>query len=370
MRRYVDYLTLGQPSTRTGSWAWNRGSGELFWSREHFQIFGLDPNRTNVSYQMFFRMVHPNERARLKQEFESAVRARRDFDHEYRIVRPDRCVVRIHSRGRPVFGKRGDLAEYVGTVVDVSERRHREDWLGSMQAELALGSRAITLGKLVASIAHEVNQPLAALAANASASLRWLQWEEPRIDKARQALLRIVRDANRASEIIARTRTLVRKADAQRSPLSLNSTVREVFAFLRTELRRHDITIRTNLAQSLPLVRADRLQMQQVMLNLVMNAIEAMSSVAPRRRLLTIVTKAQAMDVTVSVRDRGIGLDEETLERIFEPFHSTKPQGMGIGLWISRSIVEAHGGSLQAVRNKGRGATFQFRLPSAGVDEG
>ncbi len=367
MRRYVTYLALGQQLTRTGSWSWNRYSGEIFWSREHFRIFGLDPSRANVSCHLFLRMVHPKERAQVKDEFESAVRAGRDFDYEYRIIRPDRCVAHIHSRGRPVFGKRGDLAQYVGTVVDVSERRYGEDWLGSMQAELARASRAVTLGQLVASIAHEVNQPLAALVANASASLRWLDWKEPRIDKARQALARIIRDGNRASEIIARTRTLVRKADAQRSPLNLSSTVREVSAFLRPELRRHNITLRTNLAENLPLVNADRLQMQQVLLNLLMNAIDALCSVSPRRRVLTVVTRSDAADVAVSVRDRGVGLDGRMLERIFEPFYSTKPQGMGIGLSISRSIIEAHGGTLGAMPNKGWGATFQFRVPAAGL---
>jgi signal transduction histidine kinase len=368
LRRYVDYLTLGQQLTRTGSWAWNYSSGELFWSREHFRIFGLDPDDTNVSYDLLFQMIHPKERARVKREFHSAVKAKRDFDDEYRIVRPDGFIVRIHSRGRPLFGKRGDLIEYVGTVVDVTERRDGEDSLGRMQAELARTSRAITLGQLMASIAHEVNQPLAALVANANASLRWLQWKEPRIDKARQALVRIVRDGNRASEIIARSRALVRKTDAQRSPVSLNLTVQEVLTFLRTELHRHNVMTQTHLAEPLPPVSADRVQMQQVLLNLVMNAIEAMSSVSSRRRLLTVVTTAEGGDVVVAVKDRGTGFDEHTLERIFEPFYSNKPQGMGIGLAISRSIIDAHGGSLRAARNEGAGATFEFRLPVAGVE--
>jgi PAS domain S-box-containing protein len=372
LRRYVDYLTLGQQLTRTGSWAWNRSSGQLFWSREHFRIFGLDPNHTTVSDRLLFGMIHPKERARVKQAFEAALQTKRDFEEEYRIIRPDRSVVHIQTRGRPVFGKRGDVTKYVGTVVDVTERRDGEDSLGSMQSELARASRAITLGQLMASIAHEVNQPLTALIANANASLRWLNRKEPRIDKTRQALARIVSDGNRASEIITRIRGLIRKTDAKRSPLDLNSTVREVLALLRTELRRQNIMVRTNLAENLPLVSADRVQMQQVLLNLVMNAIEAMSSVSLRRRQLTLVTAAEMSsgvpaEIVVSVKDRGIGFHERVLERMFEPFYSNKPHGMGIGLAISRSIAEAHGGSLQAVPIKGWGAMFQFRMPVPGV---
>jgi PAS domain S-box-containing protein len=367
LRRYLDYLTLGQQITRTGSWAWNCSSGDLFWSREHFRIFGLNPTRTKVSDQLFYRMVHPEERAHVEQEFQEAVRAVRDYECEYRITRPDGVVTHIYSRAYPVFGKLGELTEYVGTVADITERRHGEESRDAMQAELARASRAITLGQLMASIAHEVNQPLAALVANSNAALRWLAWEEPQIDKARQALARIVRDGNRASEIIARIRALVSKTGAHRSPLNLNSVVHEVIVLLKTELRRNNITVQTDLADRLPPIRGDRVQMQQVLLNLIINAIEAMGAVVTRPRSLAITTAADAAGVALSVADCGIGLDERALERIFEPFYSNKPQGMGIGLAISRSIVEAHGGRLWAIRNAEVGATFQFRLPFSGA---
>ncbi len=367
LRRYVDYLAPGSQITRTGSWAWSRSSGELFWSREQFRIFGLDPTSTNVSYGLFFQMVHPEERAHVEQDFQEAVRCQRDFEGEYRIVRPDGGVVHIHSRAYPVFGKPGELTEYVGTVADITERKHREESLGGMQAELARASRAITLGQLMASIAHEVNQPLAALVANANAALRWLAWKGPQIEKAREALERIVRDGNRASEIIARIRGLVRRSDAQRDPLSLNSVIHEVTALLKPELRQNNIIVRTNLAEPLPPIRGDRVQIQQVLLNLIMNAIEAMSGVVTRPRLLTIATAADVTGVSVAVEDGGIGIEEHALERIFEPFYSNKPQGMGIGLAISRSIIEAHGGRLWAV-SKTPGASLRFRLPAAAVD--
>jgi len=348
----------------------NPSSGELFWSREHFRIFGVCPLRTEVTYELFFGMVHPEERVQVERQFLGAVRAGRDVDLEYRIVCHDGEVKYVHSRAHPVFGASGELTEYVGTVEDITERRHGEESLSTMQAELARATRAITLGQLMASIAHEVNQPLAALVANAAAGLRWLAGEKPRLRHARQALTRIVRDGNRASDIIARVRALVRRADAERSDLDINGVIEDVIALLKTELRRHEIVLKTRLGARLPLVWGDRVQLQQVVLNLIMNAVEAMSAVTTRTRLLTIATRSNGTGVTVRVKDRGVGLDKGALERVFEPFYTTKPQGMGIGLAISRSIVETHGGLLWATCNRGPGAMFEFRLPTARVDAG
>ena len=370
LRRRMEYLVLGQKITRTGSWAWNPATGDLFWSREHFRIFGVCPLRTELSYEVFFGMVHPEERSRVERRFMGAVRAEVDVDLEYRIVCPDGTVKCVHTRGHPVFGPSGELTEYVGTIEDITELRRGEESLSSMQAELARATRAITLGQLMASIAHEVNQPLTALIANAGAGLRWLAGAKPRLGHARRALTRIARDGNRASEVIARIRALVRRADTERNPLHLNGVIEAVIALLKTELRRHKITVKTRLAGTLPPVRGDRVQLQQVLLNLIMNAIESMGAVAARTRLLTIATKFDAAGVSIKVKDRGVGLDEASLERVFEPFYTTKPQGMGIGLAISRSIVEAHGGQLWATRNRGPGATFEFRLPTAGAVAG
>jgi signal transduction histidine kinase len=365
LRRYMEYLAVGEQITRTGSWAWNCSSGELFWSREHFRIFGLDPARTNTSCQLFSQMVHPEDRSSLESAFLEAVRAERDFDREYRIIRPDGVVAQIHSRAHPVFDKPDKLTEYVGTAVDVTELRRGEESLGRMLAELARASRAVTLGQLMASIAHEVNQPLAAVVANANAALRWLAWTEPQINRARQSLARIVRDGNRASEVITRIRDLIKKSDARRTLLNFNSLVLEVLGLLKAELRRNGISVRTQFAERLPSIRGDRVQLQQVVLNLILNAIEAMASVYKRPRLLVIATTADSSDVAVAVEDCGVGIAERLLNRIFEPFFSNKPKGMGIGLSISRSIVEAHGGLLWAECNVGPGATFQLRLPCA-----
>src|ERR1700730_6353877 len=247
LRRQMDYFALGQKLTRTGSWAWNAASGELFWSREHFRIFGLDPENNKVSYQIFFQMVHADERTQVEREFQEAVRAGRDFEREYRIVRRDGQVRCILSQANPVFGESREITEYVGTVADVTEQRQREESLDSMQAELARSSRAITVGQLMATIAHEVNQPLAALVANAGAALRWLAGTPPRIDKARQAMTRIVRDGNRASNVIARGRALVGGTDVQRIPLNVNSIVQEGIVLVRRELPRDNIAVPANL---------------------------------------------------------------------------------------------------------------------------
>lgn len=367
LRRQMDHFVLGQKFTRTGSWAWNPASAELFWSGEHFRIFGLDPENNKVSYHVFFRMIHTDERVNVERAFQEAVRTGCDFDAEYRIVRPDGQVRYVHSHAYPVFGESGELVEYVGTVADITEQREGEESLGSMQAELARASRAMTLGQLMATIAHEVNQPLAALVANAGAAVRWLAADPPRLDKARQALTRIARDANRASSVIARIRALVGGTDAQRAPLNVNSIVQEVIVLVRTELRRHNISVRARLDEHVRLVRCDRVQMQQVLLNLIVNAIEAMAAVVIRPKLLAIATVADAAGVIVSVEDSGTGLEELALERVFEPFYTTKPRGLGIGLAISRAIVEAHGGRIWAVPNGTSGTTFRFRLPFNGT---
>jgi PAS domain S-box-containing protein len=362
----MDYFAL-EKTTRTGGWAWNPSSGELFWSREHFRIFGLDPDNNKVTCHVFFRMIHADDRVAVEEALQAAVRSGCDFDGEFHIVRPDGQIRCVHSHAYPVFRESGELVEYVGTVADITEQRQGEESLGSMQAELARASRALSLGQLMATIAHEVNQPLAALVANAGAALRWLAGDPPRIDKACQALTRIARDANRASGVIARIRALVGRTDVQRVPLDVNSIVQEVIVLVGMELRRHNITVRAQLDENLQRVRCDRVQMQQVLLNLIVNAIEAMAAVVTGPKLLAVVTVADVTGVIVSVKDSGTGLDELVLERVFEPFYTTKPSGMGIGLAVSRAIVEAHGGRIWVVPNEASGTTFQFRLPFNGT---
>jgi C4-dicarboxylate-specific signal transduction histidine kinase len=238
------------------------------------------------------------------------------------------------------------------------------------RAQLAHIARVTTLGELTASIAHEVNQPLAAVVSSGNACLRWLASQPPNMEKARQGVARIVKAANRASEIVGRVHSLARRALPQKDWLNINETVREILVLTRREIEQNQISIRTQLADDLPLVWADRIQLQQVLLNLIVNAIQAMSVLGDSQRdLLISSAKEESMGVLLTVRDSGAGLSPGKLEEIFEAFYTTKRDGMGMGLAVSRSIVGAHGGRLWATPNEPRGAVFQFTLPTAREEE-
>jgi len=244
-------------------------------------------------------------------------------------------------------------------------RRQADEALLKAQSELAHVSRVLTMGELAASIAHEVNQPLAAIIANAGACARWLAAQPPNLDEVRSAIERVIRDANRATEVVARIRTFLKREESM-APLAINEVIRDVVELMQREVAAHRASLCVDLAHRLPAVSADRIQLQQVMLNLMMNALEAMDSVTARPRLLNIRTgRGNARTVIVSVCDSGIGLKAAQRGRIFDAFHTTKPSGMGMGLAISRSIVEAHGGSLWASANPDWGETFRFSVPYA-----
>jgi signal transduction histidine kinase len=248
---------------------------------------------------------------------------------------------------------------------EILERKRAEEALREAQAELAHVTRIMTMGELTASIAHEVNQPLAAVTTNGNAGLRWLAPDPPNLEEARECLRRIIRDGHRASDVIVRLRTLVKKSAPAKAPLDLSDTIQEVLAMIDPEARRHRVSVRTDLAAGLPPMRGDRVQVQQVLLNLVMNGIDAMQAVTERPRELRIRAQPHAAGtVLVAVQDAGIGLDPQSLAQLFEPFYTTKPDGMGLGLTISRTIIEAHGGRLWATPNDGPGATVQFTLPA------
>jgi C4-dicarboxylate-specific signal transduction histidine kinase len=243
------------------------------------------------------------------------------------------------------------------------ERKRAEETLRKSQAELAHVTRLMTMGEMAASIAHEINQPLAAVVNNASACVRWLAGDSPNLEEAREAAQRIIRDGNRASEVIRRIRAFLRKSDTEKTRLDLNKTIQEAIILTRKEAQGSDVTLRTDLDGDLPKVLGDRVQLQQVILNLVMNGIEAMASVTDRPRELVIGVRQHETDkVLVYVRDSGVGLDRQNGDCIFDAFYTTKPNGMGMGLAISRSIVEDHGGCLWAAANEGPGATFQFTI--------
>jgi C4-dicarboxylate-specific signal transduction histidine kinase len=298
---------------------------------------------------------------------------KKEYVHDHRILLPDGTVRHVRAIGHPVLDENGEIAEYVGTAVDITERKHAEqerDRLRELEAELAHINRVSMLGELAASIAHEVGQPLAGVVSNGGACLRWLAREVPNLEEAREAAKRIVRDGKRAGEIIARIRALTRRATTPTAELDLNQTIQEVLPLVGDDAKRRNVRIRPQCAADLAPVAGDRVQLQQVVLNLLMNGIEAMSSVADRPRELVITTRNVEPDqVQVTVEDAGTGLDPTAMDKIFDPFYTTKPSGMGMGLAICRSILQAHGGRLWAMAKDGPGTLFHFTLPTSREEE-
>jgi C4-dicarboxylate-specific signal transduction histidine kinase len=312
---------------------------------------------------MVIQRVHPEDRGFVEQAIGRASRDGTDADYEHRLVMPDGSIKHVHVVARAV-GDPAEQLEFIGAVMDVTATKRAEDELRKTQTELAHVTRVTMLGELTASIAHEVNQPLAAAVANAEACLRWLDRETPDIAKARRSVEWVVNDSCRASDVIQRVRALANKADIEKVPLDVNTIVREVIVLMQHELIRHGISLRTELATATSLVLGDRVQLQQVVINLVMNGIEAMETVTDRPRELVIRSRCdEAQSMIVSVTDCGVGISRDDADRLFKAFFTTKSGGMGMGLSICRSIVEAHGGRLSASRNEGHGATFQFVLP-------
>ena len=372
LRRSEAFLAEAQRLSRTGSFGWIPSTGEVYWSEETFRIFDFEP-ATKLTVERVLERVHPDDRALWQQIVDRASHDRKDFAHEYRLLMPDGSVKHLHVVAHALRDEL-DSEEFTGAVMDVTaakqaeERiRQNERELRTVQAELEHVTRVATAGEMTASIAHEVNQPLAAMVTSASACSRWLAAQPPDMEKARQALGRIVSDGHRAGEVMGRIRALVKKSPSHKDWLDINETIRELLLLTDTEVRMNRISLQTQLASGLPLVRGDRVQLQQVILNLIKNAIEAMSGVSEGPRELRVSSgKDASAGVFVAVRDSGPGLASEALAHLFEPFYSTKPDGMGMGLAISRSIIEAHGGRLRATPNQPHGTVFEFTLPCDG----
>jgi PAS domain S-box-containing protein len=366
LRRSEAFLAEGQRLSQTGSWGWNASSGELTWSPEHFRILGFEPDKTKPSLGIFWERIHPEDRPVLEDAFDRAIREKRDFDSEFRIVLPDGSIRHVHGVGHAVVDESEDFVEFIGTTMDITERRRAEEGLRNSQAELARVARLTTMGELAASIAHEINQPLAAIVANANAGLRWLNRDKPDLDEARDTISRIANDGTRAAGVIRSLRALSTKAGPDLASFDINEAIQEVLVLTHSERQRHSVELRTDLFTGDQLVLGDRVQLQQVMLNLIMNGIEAMSSITDRARVLTISSEpVEAGGVVVAVEDTGTGLDQTSADRIFDAFFTTKPNGMGMGLSICRSIIEAHGGRLWASPCTPHGAAFRFTVPAA-----
>ncbi len=365
LRRSEAYLADAQGLTHTGSWAYKAG-GALYWSEENFRIWGFDPRQGAPSLETVHQRMHPEDRDREVEYAERATWAGSDFAQEFRIVLPDGTVRHIHAVGHPVFSASGEVIEVVGTHVDVTERRRAEqerERLRQAEAELVHINRVSMLDELAASIGHEVKQPITAAVTNARTCLRWLQRDQPDLEEARAAATRMVEDALRSAEIIDRMRSLYEKGAPQRELADVNGIIKEIIALLHNEAARFGISIRSHLAADLPKATADRVQLQQVLMNLVLNSIDALKGVEGKREIV-LTSRSEARDqLVVSVSDTGVGLPAE-IDRIFDAFFTTKAHGTGMGLAISRTIIESHGGRLWATSNTVRGATFHFTLPT------
>lgn len=309
-------------------------------------------------------LAHPDDRDRTCMLWQAALAEGSPFASEWRLRRADGQYRWFFTRALPLRTVEGNIIRWYGTNTDIEDRKRAEQALLDTQTELARVARLTTMGELAASIAHEVNQPLTAVVTNANACLRWLGSDRPNLEEARAAVKRIVADGHRASDVIRRIRALLAKSAPQFVPQDVNDVVRQVLSFACDRLDANRVVLKTELGRGLPAVAGDRVQLQQLVLNLVMNAIEAMTDVDDQARTLQIRSDKDERDrIVVSVRDSGKGIASAEVDRLFEPFFTTKSDGMGLGLSISRSIVEAHGGQLWATANDGAGATFSFAIP-------
>jgi PAS domain S-box-containing protein len=343
-----------------------KGSTIFFGSEEIYRIWGFDPAQGVPSRKAALQRIHPDDRDRLDAEVERAVREKKRYSTAFRIVLPDGTVRHLESIGQPVFSTNGKLVEVVDTEIDVTERMRAEEAYREAQMALAHANRVATMGQLTASITHEVNQPITAAVTYASAARRFLSAEPPNFREVDDALSKIVKEGNRAGEVVERVRALVKKVPARKDTVAIDDAILEVIALTRAEAANNSVSVRTQFAEGLPRVQGDRVQLQQVILNLVVNAIQAMSAIreGPRELQISIDAVPSEGSVRVGVRDTGHGLSPESLSRLFEPFYTTKPEGMGMGLSICRSIIEAHGGRLWAIPCEPQGALFQFTIPA------
>jgi PAS domain S-box-containing protein len=361
LRRSEAFLAEGQLLSRVGSFSWHVATDAIMWSDQMYRIFEIDPD-VRVTFEVIGSRIHPEDVSAFKEQIDRSRVDGSDVQLEIRLQMPDRTVKYIHVVAH--CRHHGDQLEYIGAAQDVTQRRRSEMALTKLRADLAHVARITSLGVLTASIAHEVNQPLAGIITNASTCLRMLGTDPPDVDGARETARRTIRDGRRASDVITRLRELFSKREFTFELLDLNEATREVIALSSNDLQRNRIILQSELAADLPIVTGNRIQLQQVILNLLRNGSEAMVEVHDRPRHLLIKTEREGGDrARLTVRDAGLGLPAQGLDSLFDAFYTTKSGGMGIGLFVSRSIVELHEGRLWAEANDGPGASFSFSIP-------
>jgi PAS domain S-box-containing protein len=369
LRRSEAYLAQAQRLTRTGTWVRTPTTNKILYrSEELLKIFGFDPEQSVPSEEEFAQRVHPGDVETFLQRERNALSTKADHTIHFRIVVPDGTVKYIESTAYPCFNETGEIVEFIGSAVDITERKRAQEEherLGQLESDLAHMNRLGVVGELVASLAHEVTQPIASARNNARAALNFLDRQPPDLGEVRDALGGVVGDADRAGDIIGRIRDHIKNAPPRKDRFDLNEAINEVIVLARSAIAKNGVLVQTRLTEGLLHVQGDCVQVQQVILNLILNAVEAMSSVDEGARELLISTEQNRTNcVLVAVRDSGPGIDPERIERVFDAFYTTKSSGLGMGLSICRSIINAHGGRLWADVNEPRGAVFQFTLPS------
>ncbi len=362
LRRSEAFLAEGQRLSSTGSFSWKVATDEITWSEQLYRIYEVQIC-VPVTLDAIRARVHPEDLTLLENMFEQAREGTNDLEWQYRLLMPDRSITYLHAVAHATRDQDGQL-EYIAAVQDVTGRRMSEEALATARSKLANVARVTSLGVLTASIAHEVNQPLSGIITNAGTCLRMLDANPPNVEGARETARRTIRDGIRASDVVTRLRALFSRDEYRLEPLDLNEVTREVIALTLSDLQRNHVILQSELAKDLPAITGDRIQLQQVILNLLRNASDAMVNVDDRPRQLLIRTEREDVDrVRVSVRDAGVGVAPQNMTKLLDAFYTTKPDGMGVGLSISRSIIERHHGRLWAEGNDGPGTTFSFSIP-------
>lgn len=369
-RRSEAFLIEVQRLSRTGGFRFDPATAKVESSTEIDRAYMVQPGDNLSDPDFWFGRIHPDDRSRVQTTFERCVRTRTDYRADYRVIRGDGTIGYQHAVGRPVLNATGDLVEFIGASMDMTDQwlaaqelARASQTVNDMQRKLSRASQIATVGELAAAVAHEVNQPLAAVVANGGACLRWLSSAPPNIDKAVEAAERIVKDGKDAGEVVRRVRSLFKRATIEDVALNLNDVIRDVLRLLEADIAKRRVAVATVLEPGLPVVRGDRVQLQQLLWNLTVNALDAVASLSDRTRNVSVQSRRLDGHAVVEVTDNGIGLT--TPEVVFEPFFTTKADGMGMGLTICRSIATAHRGRLSAASDPGGGTTFSFVMPLA-----
>jgi PAS domain S-box-containing protein len=366
LRRNQAYLTEAQRLSQTGTIVFN-AKGPVYWSEESYRIWNFDPRQGLPELDNVLQRIHPDDRDTVNKQAFEALHRNRKYAIDFRIVLPDGTIKDVESTGYPLLSSDGE-PEMIVTHRDVTERKRAQaehEKLRQLEADLAHINRLSIMGELTASLAHEILHPIATARNNARSALRFLDMDPADLGEVREALECVVRDTDRGRDIVSRIREQIKKAPPRKEPFDINAAIREVIVMVQSAIEKNNVSVSSQLVEDLGLVHGDRVQLQQVLLNLILNAVEAMSSIKGPRKLSIRTEQNKTGDILVAVRDTGPGIDPERITRVFEPFYTTKTTGVGMGLSICRSIIGAHGGRLWAEPNQtSRGAVFQFTLPA------